>query len=176
MGPADKRRVCLADLIVLRPNHAPPEAAAARFGCGLHTLIRSCPTPLLVVPGAFSALKRPILAYDGSPKAQEALFIAAHLAKRGQLPLTVITVAEDDLDSSQLLSDAAAYLESGGIEATLVQQEGPVADALLLAAKTHGSDLIVMGGYEHSPIVELMSGSVVDNVLRASKQPVLLCR
>ena len=81
------RRICersqWADLIVLRPNHAPPEAAAARFGCGLHTLIRRCPTPLLVVPGAFSALERPLLAYDGSPKAQEALFVAAHLAERG---------------------------------------------------------------------------------------------
>jgi len=58
----------------------------------------------------------------------------------------------------------------------LVQQEGPVADALLQAADAHGSDLILMGGYGHSPIVELLSGSVVDKVLRSSKQPVLLCR
>ena len=174
------RRICersqWADLIVLRPNHAPPEATAAKVGCGLHTLIRRCPTPLLVVPGAFSALERPLLAYDGSPKAQEALFVAAHLAKRGQLSLTVITFTEDDLDSSQLLSDAAAYLESWGVEATLVQQDGPVANALLQAADARRSDLILMGGYGHSPIVELVSGSVVDQVLRSSKQPVLLCR
>jgi nucleotide-binding universal stress UspA family protein len=174
------RRICersqWADLIVLRPNHAPPEATAAKVGCGLHTLIRRCPTPLLVVPGAFSALERPLLAYDGSPKAQEALFVAASLAEQGQLPLTVITITEDHLGSSQLLSGAAAYLESWSVEATLVQQEGPVADALLQAADAHGSDLILMGGYGHSPIVELVSGSVVDKVLRSSKQPVLLCR
>jgi nucleotide-binding universal stress UspA family protein len=88
----------------------------------------------------------------------------------------VITITEDHLGSSQLLSGAAAYLESWGVEATLVQQEGPVADALLQAADAHGSDLILMGGYGHSPIVELLSGSVVDKVLRSSKQPVLLCR
>jgi nucleotide-binding universal stress UspA family protein len=174
------RRICersqWADLIVLRPNHTPPEATAAKVGCGLHTLIRRCPTPLLVVPGEFSALERPLLAYDGSPKAQEALFIAAHLAKRGRLSLTVLTITEDNLDSSRLLSDAAAYLESWGVEATLVQQDGPVADALLQAAGAHGNDLILMGGYGHRPIVELVSGSVVDQVLRSSKQPVLLCR
>jgi nucleotide-binding universal stress UspA family protein len=110
------------------------------------------------------------LAYDGSPKAQEALFIAAHLAKRGRLSLTVLTITEDNLDSSRLLSDAAAYLESWGVEATLVQQDGPVADALLQAAGAHGNDLILMGGYGHRPIVELVSGSVVDQVLRSSKQ------
>ena len=48
------QRAHWADLIVLRPHHAPPENAAARLGCGLRTLIRQCPTPLLVVPGAFS--------------------------------------------------------------------------------------------------------------------------
>ena len=174
------RRICersqWADLVVLRPNHAPPEATAARFGCGLRTLIRRCPAPLLIVPGALSALERPLLAYDGSPKAQEALFVAAYVAARGLLPLVVVTVAEGSLDSSRLLSDAAAYLESRGVEATLVQQEGPVADALLQAADAHGSDLILMGGYGHSPIAELVSGSVVDEVLRASNRPVLLGR
>lgn len=165
-----------ADLIVLRPHHAPPENTAARLGCGLRTLIRRCSTPILVVPGAFSALERPLLAYDGSPKAREALFVAAYLAARGQLPLVVVAVAEDNLDATAPLTDAARLLETGGVEATLVRQEGPVAEAILETARTHGSDLVLMGGYGRSPLVELVSGSVVDKVLRASHQPVLLCR
>jgi nucleotide-binding universal stress UspA family protein len=169
-------RAYWADLIVLRPHHAPPGNAAARLGCGLRTLIRRCPTPILVVPGAFTALEHPLLAYDGSPKAREALFVAAYLAARGQLPLVVVSVAEDDLNASALLADAAANLEPWRIEATFVRQEGPVPEAILRAAAVHSSDLILMGGYGHSPLVELVSGSVVDEVLRASEQPVLLCR
>jgi nucleotide-binding universal stress UspA family protein len=51
-----------------------------------------------------------------------------------------------------------------------------VADAILRTAAAHASDLIVMGGYGHYPVVELMLGSVVDDLLRASQQPVLICR
>jgi nucleotide-binding universal stress UspA family protein len=34
----------------------------------------------------------------------------------------------------------------------------------------------LMGGYGHSPVLEVVLGSVVDTVLRASQQPVLVCR
>jgi nucleotide-binding universal stress UspA family protein len=122
-------------------------------------------------------LERPLLAYDGSSKAQEALFVAAYLASRGQLPLVVVTVAEEgSLEPSPLLAEAGDYLASRGVKATLIQQEGPVAEALMHVADKHDSDLVLMGGYGHNPFVELLSGSVVDEVLRASKQPVMLCR
>lgn len=174
------RRICQrsqwADLIVVRPDHAPPRGLAARLRCGLRTLIRGCSTPVLVVPGASSALERPLLAYDGSDRSREALFLAAYLADRGNTALAVVAVAEGKREPAQLLSEAAAYLETRGIEAALLEREGPTAEAILQAAEAHGSDLIVMGGYGRSPLVELLSGSVVDQVLRASRQPVLLAR
>jgi nucleotide-binding universal stress UspA family protein len=51
-----------------------------------------------------------------------------------------------------------------------------VDEVILEAAQEHGSNLILMGGYGHSPVIEAMLGSVVDSVLRASQQPVLVCR
>jgi nucleotide-binding universal stress UspA family protein/uncharacterized ParB-like nuclease family protein len=165
-----------ADLIVVRPDHAPPRGIAARLRCGLRTLIRGCSTPMLVVPGASSALERPLLAYDGSVSAQEALFLAAYLAQRGNTALAVVAVAEGRSENCQLLEDVAAYLQPRGIEATLLKGEGTAAEAILEAAEAHGSDLIVMGSYGRSPFVELLFGSAVDQVLRASRQPVLLAR
>jgi nucleotide-binding universal stress UspA family protein len=165
-----------ADLVVVRPDHAPPRGLVAKLRCGLRTLIRGCSTPVLVVPGASSALERPLLAYDGSDRSREALFLATYLAERGNTALAVVTVAQGKLEHSQLLSEATAYLQSRGIEATLLEGKGTAAEAILEAAATHGSDLIVMGGYGRSPLVELLSGSVVDQVLRASRQPVLLAR
>jgi nucleotide-binding universal stress UspA family protein len=46
----------------------------------------------------------------------------------------------------------------------------------LSTAEAHDSDLILMGGYGYSPVVEVVLGSAVDEVLRASRQPVLICR
>jgi len=88
----------------------------------------------------------------------------------------VVAVAEGKREPAQLLLEAAAYLKSRGIDASFLEREGLAAEAILQAAKAHGSDLIVMGSYGRSPLAELLSGSVVDQVLRASKQPVLLAR
>jgi nucleotide-binding universal stress UspA family protein len=33
-----------------------------------------------------------------------------------------------------------------------------------------------MGGYGHSPVMEVVLGSAVDQVLRESRQPTLICR
>jgi nucleotide-binding universal stress UspA family protein len=66
------------------------------------------------------------------------------------------------------------------VETTLLFEHaevtGPVAEVILSTAGAHDSDLILMGGYGYSPVVEVVLGSAVDEVLRASRQPVLICR
>ena len=62
------------------------------------------------------------------------------------------------------------------MSAVFVQADGHVPAAILQAAEEHTSDLILMGGYGHSPVVEVVLGSTVDQILRESRQPVLVCR
>jgi nucleotide-binding universal stress UspA family protein len=160
-----------ADLVVLGLAQPP-----ARLKSELRQLIRRSPTPILAVPGSFSYLHRPLLAYDGSPKAREALFIAAYLALREGAVLGIVSVEDDSVDASEVLADARAYLQRHGVEATYVQERGPVANAILTTAEVFESDLILMGGYGHSPLLETMRRSTVDDVLQAARQPVLICR
>jgi nucleotide-binding universal stress UspA family protein len=174
------RSVCersrLADLIVLGLTHRPGQRLLDRLRSDFCTLVRHCPTPILAVPGVFSPLSRPLLAYDGGSMSTEALFVATYLAIRGQVPVGVVSVAEDSLDAPAGLAEAQAYLEHHGVEASFVEERGPVADAILRTAQERGSDLILMGGYGHLPVRELLFGSTVDQVLRGSGQPVLVCR
>jgi nucleotide-binding universal stress UspA family protein len=191
------RRICersrWADLVVIELAHPPApksrpgegselevpgawRSAGARLSSGFGTLIRRCATPVLAVPGAFSPLNRPLLAYDGSPKAREALYIATYLALRGQVPLAVLAVAEGDDKSPDPLAEAKAYLTEQGVTAHYVHERGPVAGAILRTAEALDCDLILMGGYGHSPVAEIVLGSAVDEVLRHSRQPVLICR
>lgn len=169
-------RAYWADLLVVGLAHPPAPGPVAKLSSGFRTLIRRCPTPLLAVPGPFSPLHRPLLAYDGSPKAKEALYIAAYLAARGGVPLVVVTVMEAGYVTADTLEEAEAYLEGHGVQASLVRDHGPVAEIVLRAAQEYESDLILMGGYGHSPVMEVVLGSAVDEVLRASRQPVLICR
>jgi nucleotide-binding universal stress UspA family protein len=164
------------DLVVLSLAHPPAPQPVAKLGSGFRTLIRRCPRPVLAVPGAAFPLDRALLAYDGSPKAEEALFVATYLSARWRIPLAVVTVIETGRTTSAALARAQEYLESHELEATFVKESGPVAEAILRAAEAHGSELIVMGGYGFSPVLEVVLGSAVDRVLREAGRPMLVCR
>ena len=169
-------RVRWTDLAVVHLAHPPAPQPVARLGSGFRTLIRRCPRPVLAVPRASSHLDRALLAYDGSPKADEALFVATYLSCRWNITLVVVTVIETGRTTSETLARAQRYLETHEVQATFVKESGSAAEAILKAAKEHESDLIIMGGYGFSPVLEVVLGSTVDQVLRTNRQPMLICR
>ncbi len=164
-----------ADLVVLRLVYPPSPQPIARLSSGLRSLIRRCRSPLLIVPRSFVyPLDRALLAYDGSPKAQEALYLATYLASCWQIPLAVLAV-QDGPVTEQTLSQAQNYLQQYGVTATFITRPGPVAQAIVTTAEAQDSNLIIMGGYGYNPVWEIILGSAVDEVLRASRRPVLIC-
>jgi nucleotide-binding universal stress UspA family protein len=176
------RKICerahWADLVVLGLAHPPAAQPLARLSSKFSTLIRRCPRPVLVVPGDPSPMNRALLAYDGTLKADEALFVATRLCQpdHWNIPLTVVTVTEGDPITPETLAHAQKYLAAHKVQATFVQESGPVAEAILKTAAAHESDLIIMGSYGFSPVLEIALGSTVDQVLRRSRQPALVCR
>jgi nucleotide-binding universal stress UspA family protein len=169
-------RVRWTDLAVVHLAHPPAPQPVARLSSGFRTLIRRCPRPVLAVPRASSHLDRALLAYDGSPKADEALFVATYLSCQWDITLVVVTVIETGRTTTETLARAQEYLETHGVQATFVKEGGSVAETILKTAEEHESDLIIMGGYGLSPVLEVVLGSAVDQVLRTSRQPMLICR
>ena len=121
-------------------------------------------------------MSRGLLAYDGSPKAEEALFVTAYLAVRWQIPFTVVVVDDEKIDGATTMARAQEYLHDHNAQATFVMEAGPLADAILRTVEEHNSELIVMGGYGAAPVKEVVIGSAVDQVLRESRTPMLICR
>jgi nucleotide-binding universal stress UspA family protein len=73
---------------------------------------------------------------------------------------------DDDRNRSYHVGNAGAcskVLETHGVGATFVKEGGSVAEAILKTVEEHESDLIIMG-------------SAVDQVLRTSRRPTLICR
>ncbi len=164
------------DLIVAALAHPPGGKRLDKFSPGFDTLIRTSPTPVLAVPGAPSQFRRALVAYDGSPKAREALFIAVYMANRWDTDLVILSVLPDEKLTAAEMADMRAYLNKNQIDPVYLEAEPPVAQAIIGAAAQENCDLILIGGYGKTPVLEMLLGSVVDEVLRLSPVPILVCR
>ncbi|MBX0329545.1 universal stress protein [Oscillochloris sp. ZM17-4] len=164
------------DLVVLQISYPPGPGPLDRLKSGLHTLIRTSIRPVLTVPRAIPTISHLLLAYDGSPKATEALTLTAYLAGRWKRGLTVLTVAETAMAAETMRIGARAYLERHGVNAAFVTGRGPVGPAIIAAAEDTASDLIVIGGYALGTVGGLMLGSAVEEVLRTRRMPTLICQ
>src|SRR6185369_13856485 len=65
----------LTDLVVLNLAYPPAPEPLAKLGSGFRNVILHCPRPVLAVPQYRTLPGKALLAYDGSPKAEEALFV-----------------------------------------------------------------------------------------------------
>lgn len=164
-----------SDLVVVSLAHPPEDSALSRWGSGFRSLIRRCSRPVLAVPGQVTSMSRPLLAYDGSPKAKEALYVATYLSGSWNIALLVVSVAGDDIDE-ETLDDARAYLERHQIGADYIFTDGPVAEILMAIVQDQAIDLFILGGYGGIPVVEVVLGNVVDTFLGSSEIPMLICR
>jgi nucleotide-binding universal stress UspA family protein len=186
VAPQICRRAWWTDLVVVSLTYPPAPQLLARLGSGFRTLMRRCARPVLAIPAVVEAsdspddkngqLSRALLAYDGSSKSQEALFVATYLAGRWRIPLVVVTVLEKGGAAPATLTQAQAYLEARGVQATWQAESGPVAETILQVAAAYQSNLIIMGGYGATPVLEVVLGSAVDQILRQARQPLLICR
>jgi nucleotide-binding universal stress UspA family protein len=98
------------------------------------------------------------------------------LAGRWKIPLVVLTVREGDRVGEATLGRAVEYARDHDVEPVTELKTGPVDEAILAAAREHACNLILMGGYGLSPLLEFALGSAVDRVLRKAEVPVLICR
>ena len=166
-----------ADLAVVALNYPPAVSPIAKLKSGFRTLILRSPIPVLATPVPVFPLERALLAYDGSPRGREALFLATYLATRWRgLSLTVLTVQRDRRDVESHIEDARRYLTASGVDASYVtSQSSKVGRSILTAAADNACDLIVMGGYGRNALFEVFLGSAVNDVLRKREYPVLIC-
>jgi nucleotide-binding universal stress UspA family protein/uncharacterized ParB-like nuclease family protein len=168
------QRSFLVDLIVLKVSY-PPASGLAGVASPLRTLIARAARPVLTLPGNATTCTHALLAFDGSSRAKEALFVAAYLTERWGIKLTVFTALDQAKVPSSVQNEARAYLELHEIQAEyLLEKNGT--EAIRQVIQERQIDQIIMGGYSGSALKQFFVGSNVNLALRESKIPVLICR
>jgi len=166
-----------ADMVIAKLAHPPGDNLLERFESGFRTMIRRCSRPILAVPCNVSPLQRALVAFNNSPKALEALYVAAYMGGKWETHLIVLSVDQEPDSAEALQEPARRYLTDKSIQAEYITHpSGSTAEIILDTARHQNCDLILLGGYKASPIVEVVFGSLVDEVLRHTEIPVLICR
>ena len=163
------------DLVSIKLTYPPEPQPISKLRSGIHTLIQRSGRPILVVPSQPTAMQNALLAFDGSPKAKEALYLAAYFAMIWTIKLSVVSVLSQQTNENTQVF-AREYLQARNIEANYIIEPGPNAEGILNAADHCSSDFIIMGSYGFNPFKEVMLGSTVDQLLVNTRIPVLICR
>jgi nucleotide-binding universal stress UspA family protein len=155
----------------------PPESSMlSRLSSGIRNLVQRCPRPILFTPQITKPLNHALLAYDGSLKAQEALFIASYISAKWNTALSVISIGYGD-DIKEIQGDAKNYLEGHNIHADYILAEGNMnTDVMLQYAAQLDIDFLIIGGYSRNPVLEVIQGGDVDQLLRQTNIPIIICR
>jgi nucleotide-binding universal stress UspA family protein len=160
----------LVDVIVIGVGDEVPGMSVAG------RLIVQSQVPLLAVPreaSQFDPNGPMMVAWNGAPEAANAVRHGLALLKSAA-SVHIVSVAEEA--SGLPAADVAAYLSRHGIHAEVLERraEPSVEDALIAAARELGASCIVMGGYGHSRMRELVFGGVTRAMLKGSPFPLFL--
>jgi nucleotide-binding universal stress UspA family protein len=136
--------------------------------------------PVLVVPYIQRdglMLDRVMVCWDGSRNAARAVGDAMPLLRRAKA-VEVVIVAGEAAKSDELPgADIAHHLARHGLKVELQRIVSPtvdVANTILSHAADAGTDFIVMGGYGHSRMRELVLGGATRGILASMTVPTLM--
>lgn len=170
-------RARTADIVVIGHRGVNEKFSTGLLGGTAESVTRKCPKPLLVCPLQWrGGVTKPLLAYDGSQRSASAMQAGADFCVSLSLPLAVVHVARDEAAGARVLEEAKRYLASYPIETSFTCLTGHAPEQIIAAIGTEGHDLLFIGAYGHSRIVEMVLGSTTEYVLRNAPCPVFLHR
>lgn len=170
------RKALLADLIVLNLDHPPEDSLSARITSGMLDIIRRSGRSVLATPHMVAPLNRIMLAYVDSPTSREALFLSAYFAGRWGASLGVVSVCASPEKAHRIQAPVRSYLKKRQLVASFYQPDGYVSEGILKTAMDFNADLLVIGGFNRPPMVEVVLDMTLDQLLRTTTIPILVCQ
>lgn len=143
-------------------------------------LLRNASRPVLVVPDGYAGAtcgQRVLVAWDGSAAAARAASAAIPLLAKAADVEAVTYSTDDGFNVPGEIDSLATFLSSHGVYARTrflqARRNVEIGEAMLGHARSSGVDLLVLGGYGHSRLRELVLGSVSTTVMRGLQIPAL---
>jgi nucleotide-binding universal stress UspA family protein len=165
------------DLVVIGHRGVNERFSTGLLGGTAESVTRKAPRPVFVSPMQFQTVTHPLLAYDGSQRASAAMHSAAEFCAMLDLPLTILAVhPREGAGEERGLDEARRYLSSYDIPLTFLSLTGHPYQRIVDCINDRSHDLLFIGAYGHSRIIEMVLGSTTEYVLRNAPCPLFLSR
>lgn len=169
-----------ADIVVV--GQSDPEGDAPHAAAAVEAVLFTSGRPVLILPyaGRFERLGRRVLVgWNASRESARAVNDALPLLRAAESVTVFSANPRRGLDAhgEQPGADIALHLARHDIKVKVQRSIAPEisdADALLNEAAEMDADLIVVGAYGHSRILEMIMGGVTRTLLRQMTAPVLM--
>jgi nucleotide-binding universal stress UspA family protein len=179
-GISLQARYC--DLVVLG-QHDPDDTESSVKANFAETMILECGVPVLMVPYA-SALtntgRRALVSWNASKEAVRAVHDALPLLQ-GAAQVDVAVFDPDTMPATHravpdkdILDWLARHAVAAKVTRQLTAGDIDIGNGLLSLATDLASDLLVMGGYGHTRLRELVMGGVTRHILKSMTLPTLM--
>ena len=164
-----------AQLLALGRRGHGHEGDSGHLGRNFRAIAHHTSRPMVVGGDEERPVHRLLLAYNGGENAQHALAWTNLLQRTLPSDVLVLSVKENGHTSRNMSSEMVDQLNQGGLSNyRFLSREGQPAGEIVAAAAENDVDLIVMGRYRHSSLLEWLAGSTLDRVLRHTSLPVLI--
>lgn len=165
----------LVDMLVMGRKGDTEAFDTGMLGSVTEGVIRKSHAPVFIAPAEFRAIENPLLVYDGSENAGDAMRIAAELARLTNRRLSVASVGSAG-EADKHLVDAMDYLKSYDIKGVFKELKGEAPLEIEKYYRDAGHDMLFMGATHRTRVVEFVLGSTAEYVLRAVSGPILVVR
>jgi nucleotide-binding universal stress UspA family protein len=168
------------DLVVLG-SHGRSGVARLMMGSVAENIVRESPVPTLIARGGEAppaGVRRILCPVSFTEEGRRCLEISAALASAFQAPLDVLHAAEEPGLSTEEMHDRLCQWVPGEARSlchvTEIVRQGNAAEQIILYAREHPVDLIVLAA-EHRPLLEMTTlGTTTERVMRHSPCSVLV--
>jgi len=164
-------------MVVLGSKGEDHQGEKQGLGAQLETAIRAIHTPVFIVKTPFSAPKKMMFAYNGSPTSKTALQLIAqgHFCDQA-LEIHVVSVKSTLDDAQVLIDEATAVFEQANVAVTTTALAGEAVDELTAYQQQNNIDVTAMGAFSHGKVHGFFFGSFTTRMLLESKTNFLLIR
>ncbi|MCA9858249.1 MAG: universal stress protein [Thermomicrobiales bacterium] len=148
--------------------------APARLGRNIEYVLQTATRPVVIAPHQFVPIERSLIAWDGGRSCEAALdFLVANGLLTGD-QATLLHVGHGPAPSG--IRAAGDRLTSAGVDASIEQSTGQVAEAILRCASAMPAELVIMGAFGHSRLRRALLGSTTSAILLNCPSTIMVVR